>query len=191
MKFTCSALILAFLLLTCQAAIAANDAPADNKQAAAEIDKEKAAAADRYLETLDAKELFEGTFQALRERLPQQDSKIIVDRLAAEIRYDEVKTILRDAIAKHFTTEELDALAEFYGSDLGKSITKKYPAYITDVNTAVQMEAQRAFKTVLEAYVAEKEAQEKAAADAKAKEEKKKTPADAKNEKAEEPAKKE
>lgn len=165
MRLICSALTLTLLLLTCRVAIASQApsetaAPGDSAQAPAEAaataeptTPEKIAAAKRYLGTVNVKSLFEGTFQAIKERLPEEEAKDIVDNMAKEIKYDEVERIIRETIVNYFTTEELNALADFYGSDIGRSVTKKFPDYFSEVNTAVQLEAQRAFRVVIEDYL--------------------------------------
>ena len=51
---------------------------------------------------------------------------------------------MTDAMVKHFTTEELKALADFYGSPVGKSAMQKFGAYMADVMPAIQAEMQKA-----------------------------------------------
>ena len=45
-----------------------------------------------------------------------------------------------DAMVKNFTTEELKALADFYGSPVGKSAMQKFGAYMADIMPVVQAE---------------------------------------------------
>jgi hypothetical protein len=47
---------------------------------------------------------------------------------------------MTDAMAKHFTTEELKALADFYGSPVGKSAMQKFGAYMADLMPIIQAE---------------------------------------------------
>ncbi len=51
---------------------------------------------------------------------------------------------MTDAMVKHFTTEELKALADFYGSPIGKSAMQKFGAYMADVMPALQAEVMKA-----------------------------------------------
>jgi len=51
---------------------------------------------------------------------------------------------MTDAMVKHFTTDELKALADFYGSPVGKSAMQKFGAYMADVMPAIQAEMQKA-----------------------------------------------
>ena len=51
---------------------------------------------------------------------------------------------MTDAMVKHFTTEELKALADFYGSPVGKSAMQKFGAYMADLMPAMQAEIMKA-----------------------------------------------
>jgi hypothetical protein len=51
---------------------------------------------------------------------------------------------MTDAMVKHFTTEELKALADFYGSPVGKSAMQKFGAYMADIMPVVQAEMLKA-----------------------------------------------
>jgi hypothetical protein len=54
-------------------------------------------------------------------------------------------------MVKNFTTEELKALADFYGSPIGKAAMKKIGPYMADVMPIVQAEVMKAMaKTNLE-----------------------------------------
>jgi hypothetical protein len=51
---------------------------------------------------------------------------------------------MTDAMVKHFTTEELKALADFYGSPVGKSAMQKFGAYMADLMPTMQAEIMKA-----------------------------------------------
>jgi len=53
------------------------------------------------------------------------------------------KTMI-DSMVKHFTTEELKALADFYGSPVGKSAMQKFGAYMADIMPAMEAEIMKA-----------------------------------------------
>jgi hypothetical protein len=61
----------------------------------------------------------------------------------AHLDTDELATIAIAAMVKNFNTDELNAMANFYGSPEGKSILAKYPAYIAEVMPAMFAEIQR------------------------------------------------
>ena len=48
------------------------------------------------------------------------------------------------SMAKHFTVDELNALADFYGSREGRSAMKKIGAYIADVMPVIQQNMTKA-----------------------------------------------
>jgi hypothetical protein len=51
---------------------------------------------------------------------------------------------MTDAMVKHFTSEELKALADFYGSPVGKSAMQKFGAYMADLMPIIQAEIMKA-----------------------------------------------
>jgi hypothetical protein len=51
---------------------------------------------------------------------------------------------MTDSMVKHFTTEELKALADFYGSPVGKSAMQKFGAYMVDIMPTMQSEIMKA-----------------------------------------------
>jgi hypothetical protein len=51
---------------------------------------------------------------------------------------------MTDSMVKHFTTEELKALADFYGSPVGKSAMQKFGAYMADIMPTMQSEIMKA-----------------------------------------------
>ena len=51
---------------------------------------------------------------------------------------------MTDAMVKNFTTDELKALADFYGSPVGKSAMQKFGTYMADVMPVMQAEIMKA-----------------------------------------------
>jgi hypothetical protein len=51
---------------------------------------------------------------------------------------------MTDAMVKHFMSEELKALADFYGSPVGKSAMQKFGAYMSDLMPTIQAEMMKA-----------------------------------------------
>jgi hypothetical protein len=49
-----------------------------------------------------------------------------------------------DSMVKHFSTEELKALADFYGSPVGKSAMEKFGAYMADIMPTIEAEIMKA-----------------------------------------------
>jgi len=51
-------------------------------------------------------------------------------------------------MAKHFTVEELDAMADFYGSKEGQSVLSKFGAYLDDVYPVIEQHMRRTYSDV-------------------------------------------
>jgi len=66
--------------------------------------------------------------------------------MKATVRADVLERIARESMVKTFTTDELNALANFYGSQHGASAMKKFGVYMGQVMPAIQQEIQRAIQ---------------------------------------------
>ena len=55
-----------------------------------------------------------------------------------------------NAVVKHFTVKEINALMEFYGSPEGRSIMKKMPVYMKEIMPAIMGIVPEAVKSVQE-----------------------------------------
>jgi hypothetical protein len=64
--------------------------------------------------------------------------------MTADLDIGALSKAMTDAMVKHFTTEELKALADFYGSPVGKSAMQKFGAYMADLMPIVQAEIMKA-----------------------------------------------
>lgn len=49
-----------------------------------------------------------------------------------------------EGLVKYFTTDELKALADFYGSPVGKSAMQKFPSYMAALMPTLERETRRA-----------------------------------------------
>jgi hypothetical protein len=58
---------------------------------------------------------------------------------------------MKDSMIKHFTANELKALADFYGSPVGKSAMLKFGAYMADAMPAIQAEVFKAYGEAIKA----------------------------------------
>ncbi len=64
------------------------------------------------------------------------------------LRADLLENLARTSMIKHFTADELNALADFYGSKHGASVMKKFGIYMADVLPSIQAEVQRALQEI-------------------------------------------
>ncbi len=82
--------------------------------------------------------------QKMAMNLPPSERDKFIKTFASEIDMDAVIKAMRTAIIKHFTAEEIKALADFYGSPVGKSAMSKFGDYMADVMPALQAEVMKA-----------------------------------------------
>ncbi len=109
-------------------------------RAAADTPANRLAAADRYLKAVPPIEMIKETVDQLAARLPEDRREEFRAVLAEVFHSEHIEEITRKAIVKHFTVKEIDALAAFYGSPEGRSISKKFNAYMADVMPVIQEE---------------------------------------------------
>jgi len=112
-------------------------------------------AAERYAQVSDLPRMFEDMTENLALTLPQEKREGFKKLMTKHVRVEAVKDAMVAAMVKHFTTRELSALADFYGSPEGRSAMSKFGAYMVDVMPAMQAELRRA--------VAESQAESKGA----------------------------
>lgn len=110
----------------------------------------RAAAADRYLEHVDLDESMQRIYAALSEHLPGQQGALLIALMQELVRMENLAAHVKQTLMQHYTADELEALAAFYSSELGQSISRKLPEYLNDVNLAIQGEAQRALALAVE-----------------------------------------
>jgi hypothetical protein len=100
--------------------------------------------AERYLQVIPPKALFEDMADKMAANLPADRREQFKHTMTADLDIAALTKAMSDAMVKHFTTEELKALADFYGSPVGKSAMQKFGAYMADVVPAIQAEMQKA-----------------------------------------------
>jgi hypothetical protein len=109
----------------------------------ADTQETRMAAAKRCYLAMDTNKLMDETLRATVARLPEDKRDEVFALAKAHLRTDELAAIATAAMIRNFNTDELNAMANFYGSPEGKSIIAKYPAYIAEVMPAILAEVQR------------------------------------------------
>jgi len=129
------------LVLICLSALAC-PAAAQTKPAASVADTpaNRLAAAEKYLKAVPPMEMVKESVDQLAARLPEDRREEFRQALAKVLGSERIEKITLDAIVKHFTVREINALAAFYGSPEGRSIGKKFSAYMADVMPSIQEE---------------------------------------------------
>ena len=100
------------------------------------ISEEKLQAAQRYAEASNFEKLWSESVQGSASTLPTSMQEEFVNNLMTL--YPVVQPEVLKIIAKHFTVEEMDAMSEFYSTDIGKSILNKMGPYSRDTSLLVQ-----------------------------------------------------
>ena len=109
-------------------------------RAAADTPETRRKEAERYLQVSPPKALFEDMAANLPADQREQFKKI----MTTEVDIAALSKAMIDAMVKNFTTDELKALADFYGSPVGKSAMQKFGAYMADIMPVVQAEIMKA-----------------------------------------------
>lgn len=126
-------------VLFCGLAASPADTPADTPA-------NRLAAAREYLKAAPPAEMIESTVAQLASRLPENRREEFRKALAKVLSSEHLEEITLRAIVKHFTVREIKALTAFYGSPEGRSISKKFAAYMSDVMPAIQQEVNEALE---------------------------------------------
>ena len=124
--------VVAVLALSCSA-WALDDTP-----------ENRLAQADRYIRATPPKEMFQDATEQMSKNLPPVDRQKFKDLMARHLDISALTTAMRDGMVKHFTADELKALADFYGSPVGKSAMKKFGVYMAEVMPSIQAELAKA-----------------------------------------------
>ena len=96
--------------------------------------------AERYLQVSPPKALFEDMADKMAANLPPDQREQFKRMMTADLDIAALSKAMTDAMVKHFTTDELKALADSYGSPVGKSAMQKFGAYMADIMPALQAE---------------------------------------------------
>jgi hypothetical protein len=100
--------------------------------------------AERYLQAVPPKALFEDMAEKMAANLPTDQRQQFKQMMIKDLDIPALTKAMTDAMAKHFTAEELKALADFYGSPVGKSAMQTFGAYMADLTPVVQAEIMKA-----------------------------------------------
>ena len=96
------------------------------------------AEANRYLSVMPPKDMLIDVVQKISVQIPVHNRQLVIDMMIKHLDLDKFTSILRDSMVRNFTAEELQALANFYGSPIGRSAMKKYGQYTADAMLHIQ-----------------------------------------------------
>ena len=100
--------------------------------------------AERYLQAVPPKAMFEDMADKIAVNLPAEQRAQFKQMMTSQLDVAALTKAMTDSMVKHFTTEELKALADFYGTPVGKSAMRKFGDYMADVMPAIQAEMMKA-----------------------------------------------
>jgi len=100
--------------------------------------------AERYLQATPPQTLFEDMADKMAANLPPDQRDQFKKLMTSQLDIAALTKSMIDAMVKHFTTEELKALADFYGSPVGKSAMQKFGTYMADIMPTMEAEIMKA-----------------------------------------------
>ena len=100
--------------------------------------------AARYLKATPPKEMFEDMAEQVAKNMPPDERADFKAILVKHLDIEALTQVMKDSMVKNFTADELKALADFYGSPVGKSAMKKFGTYMADVMPSIQAELLKA-----------------------------------------------
>jgi hypothetical protein len=103
-------------------------------------------AAEKYADTVDFNKMFEGMIVEMARNIPSNKRKSFVREMRQSMNAQRVRNIAINSMVQVFTVDELNLLAQFYGSPTGKSIMKKFPEYTGVLMPMLNAEIARAAK---------------------------------------------
>ena len=101
------------------------------------------AAAQRYDAVSPFDDLLDKTLEKVKQSIPDEHRAEFM-RLIKFVDRERLRQTYFEQLTKTFTTSELEALAEFYGSEDGQSILNKFPQFTADIMPMIQQEIQHA-----------------------------------------------
>lgn len=94
-------------------------------------------AAERYAEVSDLPAMLRSAVNNMAVSMPLDQAEIFKDFMNNSLDVKAFERLIVDAMVRHFTIAELNALADFYGSPEGRSILKKFGPYLADANQVI------------------------------------------------------
>ena len=94
--------------------------------------------AKRYLAVMPPKDMMIDMVTKMSSQLPQEHQKPFIDLMTKHLDLKKLTSIIHNLMVRHFTAEELHALAVFYGSPTGRSAMSKFGQYMADAMPQIQ-----------------------------------------------------
>ena len=97
-------------------------------------------AAKRYAQTMPVSKLLDHMLENIAKSLPANERNIYKNKIMSAIDLPKLEKLLIETMAKHYTTKELNSLADFYESPVGKSILEKAGPCMAEIQMTMWQE---------------------------------------------------
>jgi len=101
------------------------------------------AAAERYANTFDIQYQLDWTLVAMTENMPAAQRTDFMRFMRNTVDFNRLRNIMINMMVQVFDVDELNALADFYGSWKGRSILRKYPEFAAAYQPVLDQEIER------------------------------------------------
>lgn len=126
-------IVVPVIWLTIVPAMALDDTPAN-----------RAAQADNYLSVVPPQSMMDNLATKIAAAVPEGQRATFINLMTKNLDINAVRDLMRASMIKNFTPDELKALADFYGSPIGKSAMAKMGDYMADAMPRLVVELQKA-----------------------------------------------
>jgi hypothetical protein len=116
----------------------------------ADTPENRKAAAKRYLEAVPPQELLKNITGGMAQRIPEQYKKQFQEAMDDKELLKNTSRINEEGLVKHFTPDEINAMANFFGSPAGKSARVKYSPYMMEIMPQINEEVKKVFAKIHE-----------------------------------------
>jgi hypothetical protein len=113
-------------------------------QALDDTPENRAAQADNYLRIVPAQSLMNDMSEKISATLPEDQRTLFITLMTKNLDMGAVTSAMRSAMIKNFSADELKAIADFYGSPIGKSAMAKFGNYMADAMGPMRTELAKA-----------------------------------------------
>ncbi|MHC8495190.1 DUF2059 domain-containing protein [Thalassospira sp. SM2505] len=111
-----------------------------NTTFAQESSQTRLEAAERYAKVFNLPKMMNETVAQIALQVPQNRRDEFIQFMSQALDMEMLENLITTSMVQHFTTNELNALADFYGSPEGISIVEKMPAYMASTMPRIQAE---------------------------------------------------
>ena len=104
------------------------------------------AAADRYFKVAPISKMLEEMLTKATMKIPEDQRAKSLSQMKEAIRVNAVEQTARESMIKTFTADEINLLADFFGSQHSASAMKKYGPYMEETILVLMQEIHRAIQ---------------------------------------------